>query len=245
MLRTRLLRIWLAMMILLAMEVVSYSVIGYVVNYYTKMAWESFNHGAIKWSEVDSKTPYAEFINRSAHESGVSASLIAAVIQAESSFQSRALSHSGAYGLMQIVPDTWRQVNQESKVCSGRHSGECSSECYYSPELNIKIGTVYLAQLIARYDGKLVLALAAYNAGPGSVDHYGGVPPYRETRGYITQIIANWYDRVGTEIPTYSQSAHRWAEVQRILGWCSIFTLIVLVLIVWGLVKRNHSWRWR
>jgi soluble lytic murein transglycosylase-like protein len=227
------------------MELISYTVTGYLSHSFRQMVWASFNAGAVKWAKVDERTPYADIINRYSREAGVSARLTAAVIQTESSSQPRALSSSGAYGLMQIMPDTWRQVNQASKVCSGRHTGPCTSECYYNPELNIRIGTIYLAQLLARYDGKPVWALAAYNAGPGAVDRYGGIPPFSETMCYIERVIINWYDLTGTGIPTYDLTANRWARIQTALGWCSIFTASVMLLIGWRLFRRYHSWRWR
>ncbi|MPM67486.1 Membrane-bound lytic murein transglycosylase C [bioreactor metagenome] len=209
------------------------------------MLWERFNAGVKEYQEVNGLLPYADLINRYSRTEGISGQAVAAVIQAESPFQPRAVSSAGAHGLMQVIPSTWRQVNNEIKACTGRHTGECSRDCYFNPELNIRIGTAYLAQLYKAYNGDMVLALAAYNAGPGEVNRYNGVPPYRETNDYIDRIITYWYKAQNKPLPAYGLKSDYWKEVRSNLGWLCVLTGALIGLIIWRLLKRYRSWRWR
>jgi transglycosylase-like protein with SLT domain/uncharacterized protein DUF4124 len=106
----------------------------------------------------------------------IRADLVRAVIQVESAFNPRAISPKGAMGLMQLMPAT------------AAHFGVADP---FNPSENIRAGVGYLKQLLVRYDHNEALALAAYNAGPLAVDHYGSqVPPYAETQNYVKRIIA-------------------------------------------------------
>ncbi len=120
-------------------------------------------------------TAYADLIYEAARRHRLNPSLIAAVIRAESAFDARAVSSKGARGLMQLMPAT------------GRRFGLRTSELF-DPAKNIEAGTRYLRLLADRFADDLGLVLAGYNAGEGSVDRYRGVPPYRETQGYIRRI---------------------------------------------------------
>ncbi len=126
----------------------------------------------IQSGSVDAYTPY---IRRYAYENGLSPSLVRAVIQTESGGNPRAVSRAGAKGLMQLMPDNVREAGISDP---------------FDPEQNIAAGTKQLAGLLAEYKGDLDLALAGYNAGPGNVHKYGGVPPFRETRNYIRKVRA-------------------------------------------------------
>lgn len=104
---------------------------------------------------------------------------VASVMRAESGFNPTAVSPKGAIGLMQLMPDTARDLGVDPK----------------NPGQNADAGTRYLRDLLARYEDnpdQVVLALAAYNAGPAAVDKYHGVPPYRETREYILRVLKAW-----------------------------------------------------
>ena len=106
--------------------------------------------------------------------------LLASVVRAESGGQVRAVSRTGARGLMQLMPGTARTLGVTDS---------------FLPEQNIAGGTAYLDALLTRYHDNAALALAAYNAGPGAVDRYHGVPPYRETRGYVARVIREFNRR--------------------------------------------------
>jgi soluble lytic murein transglycosylase-like protein len=106
--------------------------------------------------------------------------LLASVVHAESGSNAHAVSRAGAQGLMQLMPATAAQLGVKDS---------------FAPEQNVHGGTGYLDSLLKRYHDNLALALAAYNAGPGAVDRYHGVPPYRETRAYVARIIHEFNQR--------------------------------------------------
>lgn len=106
--------------------------------------------------------------------------LLASVVRAESGGQVRAVSRTGAKGLMQLMPGTANAMGVNDA---------------FKPEQNIAGGTAYLDALLTRYHDNVAFALAAYNAGPGAVDKYHGVPPYHETREYVARVIREFNRR--------------------------------------------------
>ena len=121
---------------------------------------------------------YKKLINRAARKTGVDPRLIRSVIKAESGFNPRARSHSGAVGLTQLMPRTARQFGVKNRM---------------NPASNVMGGARYLGYLLRKYRGNKRLAIAAYNAGPGAVKRYGNrVPPYRETRRYVRKVLRNY-----------------------------------------------------
>jgi soluble lytic murein transglycosylase-like protein len=119
-------------------------------------------------------TPFGEIILSMAEAHGVDPMLVRAVIQVESNYRPTARSHKGAMGLMQLMPATARQYGLRNP---------------YDPTANIAAGVQHLKALLDRW-GVVELALAAYNAGEGAVQKFNGIPPYRETRTYVTRVLA-------------------------------------------------------
>ncbi len=137
--------------------------------------------------------PFAEEINRAAQRHRLDPSLVAAVVAVESDFSPHARSPKGAQGLMQLLPAAWREAAPAS----------CREDpCAWQPEANLDAGSRYLRLMLDRFGGDVRLALAAYNAGPAPVAAHG-VPPYRETRGYLLRVGMAWWElrRTGTLRP--------------------------------------------
>jgi hypothetical protein len=125
-------------------------------------------------SEGVRSSQWDDVIDYRAREQGIRPDLVRAVIQVESAFNPRARSPKGAMGLMQLMPGTARDLGVRNA---------------YDPLENIRGGVLYLRALLDQFSGNEELALAAYNAGPGAVNKYGGtIPPYRETQDYVSRI---------------------------------------------------------
>lgn len=120
------------------------------------------------------QTPYGEIIATMSEAHGVNPMLVRALIQVESNYKARARSHKGAMGLMQLMPAVAREHNLRNP---------------YDPRANIAAGVKHLKALIDRW-GNVPKALAAYNAGEGAVKKFNGIPPYRETRNYVSKILS-------------------------------------------------------
>ncbi len=120
---------------------------------------------------------YQDIINQYAKEFRLDSKLVNAVIRNESCFDKSATSPAGAEGLMQLMPATARSLGVTDS---------------FQPHQNLRGGMQYLSELVRRYNNNLALALAAYNAGPGAVAKYDGVPPYPETQKYIERVMKSY-----------------------------------------------------
>ena len=134
-----------------------------------------FSRGDFNQTEIDG------IVSRYSKYYGLDSDLIHAVIKAESDYNPKAISAAGAEGLMQIIPQTQKHLGLEDP---------------FEADANVEAGVRYLKALICRYK-KIPLALAAYNAGPSRVDRYGDIPPYRETRNYVSKVLSIYKKRKG------------------------------------------------
>ena len=138
---------------------------------------------------------FSKYINEAAQEHDLDPYLIKSVIKVESDFDPRVRSAKGAQGLMQLIPSTARLVG-------------CSDT--YDPRENILGGANYLRMMLKRFEGKLEYALAAYNAGPGNVEKYKGIPPFRETQNYVRK-VKHYYKQYASN-PTLAKSVAKKAS---------------------------------
>jgi hypothetical protein len=122
-----------------------------------------------------------EMLAKAGGDHNLDVDLLASLVKAESGGNVRAVSRTGARGLMQLMPGTATELGVEDS---------------FKPDQNVRGGSAYLDALLTRYNNKLALALAAYNAGPAAVDKYHGIPPYHETRAYVARVIHEFNRRV-------------------------------------------------
>jgi len=133
--------------------------------------------GAVRETALLSHAEIHALIGDAARKHQLPPEFVKSIVAAESAFQSNAVSPKGAVGLMQVMPETALEMGLDASV----------------PAENVDAGAMYLASLVRRYQKKtrnwLKHTIAAYNAGPGNVDRYRGVPPFRETRAYVTRVM--------------------------------------------------------
>jgi len=145
------------------------------------MGFELFRgfHGEDAQEALVRRMPFGRLIAASARRYGLDPLLLAAMAEAESSFDPNAISVVGAVGLMQLMPTTAELYTEEDP---------------FEPAVNIDIGARYLCGLLTQFEGDIALALAAYNSGPGNVIRHQGVPPFAETRRYVERVMARYID---------------------------------------------------
>ena len=153
------------------------------------------NWGASEASVLPSysrnKNAFDQMIRQAAQQHGVSEGLIKAVMHTESGFNINARSPVGAQGLMQLMPATARRFNVSNA---------------YDPQQNIFGGARYLSWLLKRFNGNTQLAIAAYNAGEGNIDKYGGIPPFRETQDYVRRVTSRFQNLYSSSLSSTSSS---------------------------------------
>lgn len=147
----------------------------YIPPYTTNLASTNVSSASIP------KNDYLELIDSAADKFDLPKKLLFSVIKHESNFNPHAVSRAGASGLMQLMPKTAQGLGVKN---------------IFDPAENIYGGSKYLKQMLDRYRGNVELALAAYNAGPGNVDKYRGIPPFKETQTYVAKVMNTYTSQV-------------------------------------------------
>lgn len=155
----------------------------------TQTAASSVGQGEDFSSYLQTTASLEEIFTEAANTYHVPKDLIKAIAKAESDFNPNATSGAGAQGIMQLMPATARELGVTDS---------------YDPYQNIMGGTKYISEMLAKYDGNVSLALAAYNAGSNNVAKYGGIPPFKETQNYVVKVTG--YMNNGVEVPNASYS---------------------------------------
>jgi len=136
--------------------------------------WAGGPTAPVAGTVVSSTSGVRELVRQVSVEHGLDPNLVDALVRVESAYNPKALSHKGAMGLMQLMPATASRLGVDDP---------------FDPEQNVRGGVREFARLVDHYRGNLQFALAAYNAGEGAVSRYRGIPPYKETRNYVSRIL--------------------------------------------------------
>lgn len=134
-------------------------------------------NNSVSTDKVSAKEKVQALVSKISRKHGVDEKLVNALIKQESGFNPNAKSRVGALGLMQLMPATAKGLGVTNPL---------------DPEQNVEGGVKYLKSMLDKYNGNIILALAAYNAGPNAVDRYDGVPPYKETQNYVKSILSSY-----------------------------------------------------
>jgi soluble lytic murein transglycosylase-like protein len=155
---------------------------------------------------LSSTTGVRELVRQMSVEHGLDPKLMDALVRVESGYNPKAISHKGAMGLMQLMPSTARRLGVDDP---------------FDPRQNVRGGMREFSRLVDQYRGNLQLALAAYNAGEGAVSKYRGIPPYKETRNYVSRILSLYTGR-----PYRVAGSYRAARVRMLTDPASGQTII-------------------
>ena len=185
-------------------------------------------HTTTKVENTGEDTDYETIFKNASATYGVPLELLKAVAKAESSFNPKSVSRSGAMGVMQLMPETAEELGVEDA---------------FNPEENIMGGADYLAQKLLQYGGDVELALAAYNAGSGNVDKYGGIPPFEETQNYVKKVTA-YMEKYKQETETVSVQNTKEADANTVTaGMVSSYNTGVTALEAYERMKDETYWK--